>query len=96
MICPFAITICEKSLPNSLRYYGEKNSLQTAVNEGPRCKVLRHATSPRVVNSIIERLTSPQGIRIIELQKVHSCAGVGVRPGVHLFVTVPSVHWDDD
>lgn len=48
-----------------------------------------------VVDSVVERLTPPHGIRVVELEEVHSCARVSVTASVNLLVTVAPVHWDD-
>ena len=33
---------------------------------------LRHRSSPRIVNSVVQRLGAPQAVRVVELQLVHS------------------------
>ena len=42
-----------------------------------------------VVDTIVQGLGPPQGVRVVKLEKVDPLPGIDVRSGVHLLVTVP-------
>lgn len=54
------------------------------------------AASPGVVDTVVKSLAAPQGVGIVELEKVNPSARIGVGASIHLLITVPAVNWYDD
>lgn len=56
----------------------------------------RGVASPSVINTVVEGLAAPQGIRVVKFEEVDTSAGIRVGASVHLLIAVPAVHRNDD